>query len=312
MIGLVRRMMSIVNRVLAVVDPLFSADGPAQPDPLFIVGAPRSGTTLVYQIVTQQFRCAYFTRQFNYAYGAPNLLARMLRPFCRRPAAVFESNYGSIAGWRAPAEIGNFWFRWLPQDGVDGHYVEPREGALDDYGRMRDTVGSLARIFGAPLVFKSVYLSMAIGVLAAIFPDARFVFVRRDPFFTSQSILVGRLKRRDPDAWWSVKIPGYRDLAGQPLWYQATEQVCATERIVERDLARHADGRHFVINYEELCARPRDIVERLAAWLPEGFERYADPALPDAFPVSRRITVSEETADRIRTQLRERNRWTAT
>ena len=304
-----KNILALANRGLDPIDALFRRiDGASPGPPLFIVGAPRSGTSLTYQVVTQQLQVGYFTSAMNYLFGAPNLLMRTMKPFLGRPRPVFESAYGKISGRLAPAENGNFWFRWFPRDGARGHYVEPDGLNLEDYADMRLTVNSMARVLGRPMVFKSVYLSLAVAALAQIFPEGRFLFVRRDAFFTCQSLLLARLDRPHPEEWWSVKIPEYQALLPKPVWRQVTDQVFHTNRILERDLARYAVGRYLDLRYEDLCRDPRASVRRIGEWLnTAGFACYEDMCVPETFPMSNKIRVSPEIATGIERRLHELN-----
>jgi len=304
---LAREALWLINKGLEPVDALFSHDdGTTAGPPLFIVGAPRSGTSLTYQLVTQQLKAGYLISAMNYLFGAPNLLLEIMKPFLGRPKPVFESAYGRTPGVLAPAENGNFWFRWFPRDGEQGHYVDPIGLRTESYAGMKRAVDSMARILGRPMVFKSVYLSLATAALAQIFPQGRFLFVRRDAFFICQSLLLARLNRPNPAAWWSVKIPGYRWLLSEPVWRQVTDQVFHTDRILERDLGRYAVGRYLELRYEDLCVDPRANIRKICQWLrPAGFVPYEDMLLPEAFSPSNEIRVSRDVTVQIEGRLRE-------
>jgi len=269
---------------------------PAQSYPtLFILGPPRSGTTLTYQVVTQQFRFGFMTRAMNYVYGVPNLAMRLALPYIHRPAPIFVSQYGAIPGWGAPGEGGNFWFRWFPRDGAQGHYVDPSRMDMENYCLLKRNVDSLTAIVGAPIVFKCVYLSMVAGALAQIFPEARFIVVRREMIQTARSILRRRLQQKDPNLWWSVRPPHYRQLIKLALWQQVAEQVFYTEKVVTQDLHRYAKDRYLQVSYEELCGHPRHVVAKLRDWLsPWGDYSYDDMTVPNEFQFSKGVTVPDD------------------
>lgn len=306
MLGEITRVsLGVFNKILSPFDCYFSKSGlPAGP-PLFIVGAPRSGTTLTYQLITQQMKVGYFTGVMNHLYGIPNFVTRTLRPFHHRPAPIFDSVYGKIAGVFSPAENANFWFQWFPRDGEQGHYVEPVGLRLDFYRELKATVDSISRIAGKQMVFKSTYLSMVVGALAQIFTEARFIFVRRDRFYTCQSLLLGRLKRSNPNEWWSVKIPQYRELLSMPLWYQVVDQVVCTESIIQRDLDRFAPDRNLILYYDDLCKRPRQVIKLIEEWLsPLGYVSYADVRVPETFDISNEKILSVDLIEKINNRLR--------
>ena len=55
-----RKSLQAINRSFALIDNLFIVQKRGYPPPLFILGVPRSGTTLTYQVVTTQFDVSYF------------------------------------------------------------------------------------------------------------------------------------------------------------------------------------------------------------------------------------------------------------
>lgn len=293
-----------VNELLSPVDSYLSKSGPPVGPPLFIVGAPRSGTTLTYQVITQQIRVAYFTGLMNYLYGAPNLVARVLRPFQHRPAPIFDSTYGKITSVLSPAENANFWFQWFPEEGEQGHYVDPVDLELEPYKELKATIDSISRIAEKQMVFKNLYLSMVVGVLAQVFVDARFIFVRRERFYTCQSLFRARLRRSESHGWWSVKIPQYHKLQSKPLWYQVVDQVVCTENIIQEELDRFAPHRYMTVCYEDLCAQPHRVINLLEEWLSRfGYVTYTDIRVPERFSVSKEETLSADLAEKISRRL---------
>ena len=295
-----------INKLLRPIDTCLSKSGASIGPPLFVVGAPRSGTTLTYQVITQQMHVGYFTGAMNYLYGAPNMVTRILHCFYHRPAAVFTSTYGKVNRLLSPAENANFWFQWFPEDGEKGHYVEPNNLKLDRYRELKHTVDSISRIAGKPMVFKNLYLSMVVGALAQIFTDARFIFVRRDRFYTCQSLYQARLRRSKSQRWWSVKIPKYRELLSTPLWYQVVDQVVCTESIVRQDLDRFAHNRYMTLRYEDLCAHPHKVIRSLQSWLsPIGYEMYDDFRVPERFVVSKNKVLPADLIEKMNDRLDE-------
>ncbi len=274
-----------LNRGLAPIDrALFQKQASTHVGPLFIVGAPRAGTTLIYQAITQQFQVGYFIGIANYLYGLSNFWVRLTKVFASRPAPVFESHYGKTRGVFAPAESGNFWFQWFPRDGERGHWSNCEDYPEGYFDGLRKEVDSMAAILDKPLVFKSLYLGMSIRLLAKVFPSALFVFVKRDVLLTSQSLLFARLRRKNPEAWWSVKIPDYRRLLRFPIWRQVLEQAFYTQHIVTRDLGRFAPGRFFEVDYLSFCNDTHTVLKKLGTWLKgSGFRIYPDMRIPPSF-----------------------------
>ena len=291
---ILKRSLIYTNSFLGYVDHIFSVNTIENPPPpLFIVGVPRSGTTLTYQIVTQQLEVAYFTVAMGFLYGIPNITNRLMRPLLGRPTPVFKSHYGNTKGLLSPSEHANYWFQWFPYNDKMGHYVKPDKINLEDYESLQRSIESITSILQKPMVFKCLYLDMVVGVLAQIFPKAKFLFVRRDHIMNCQSLLSGRLQQKKPAEWWSVKPPGYKNLMSLPIWQQITNQVFLTENIIARDLKKYATGRYFEIHYEEICQTPQQIVKDIIEWVNhDKYKAYQDTKIPRRFTVSKRKSLS--------------------
>lgn len=293
------------NRLLSKLDRKFDVESDkALPPPLFILGVPRSGTTLTYQLITQQFKVGYFTSLMGYSYGLSNILSYTLRSILGRPLSVFKSNYGHTSGILSPSEHAGFWLQWLPQGGTDGHYLNPEKTDLSSYFEFKQRLESILTIMHNPMVFKCLYLDMNVGLLAKLFPYACFILVTRDPVMVCQSMLRGRLSRRNPEHWWSVKIPGYKKLLNLPLWQQVTEQVFYIESALRKDLNEYAQERFREVNYETLCSQPKHVISDLEKWLtPFGYNTYRDWRAPTQFTTSSKITISMDTLNKMRKHL---------
>jgi hypothetical protein len=192
--------------------------------PIFLVGSPRSGTTL-----------------------AVNLFA----------------THPEVANW---SEAGRLW------DPVDYRNDE----AEHHFPAERATPGEIARLHRwcewyrqshgkARFVNKHPRNSVRIDYLRRVFPDARFIHVIRDGRAVVSSILTqirARPRRAKQPMGGFCRPPGWRALLREDLVEQTALQWQA--------IVRHVRGRgatlgpaYREIRYEELCARPREVVRGL-------------------------------------------------
>ena len=272
--------------------------------PLFILGAPRSGTTLIYQLVCHAYRFAYLTRYMSDLYGLHGVLYALSRPFLGQAPAVFSSSYGRVPGLFLPAESGNLWSRWLPWHAGAGHRVEAEAASGRTCANLHEHLAALQAMSGRPFAFKSVYLSLGAGFLARCLPEARFIRVVRDEFETAVSIYRGRCERKDPGAWWSVIPPNVEELIHEPLCRQVAEQVEEVNTTLQEDLRRHAPGRFLNVSYEQLCDSPRRVIEGLDEWLKAaGYETNPERNIPDHLTPPARRGLDAGVAECIRQHL---------
>jgi hypothetical protein len=239
---------------------------PDSAPPVFIVGAPRTGSTLLYQLLTQRFRVGYISNLASLFFKSLYIGVRLHRQaFGDAPHDSFSSDYGRTSGWKAPSECGKFWYQWFPQE---PHFVSADDWRPGQYDRLRDTVAAIAQMLEVPFVFKNLTCGQRLQVLPLVFPEARYIFAVRDPLDTAQSILRRRIAHGgDKSEWSSVKPPNYAELARLPYPAQIVGQVYWTERQIQEDLSRLPANRRLTVHYENLCDDPSGELDQIAAFL---------------------------------------------
>jgi len=252
--------------------------------PIFIVGTPRSGSTLLYQVMLQQFRLAYIS---NLMALVPRHMVKLGRWF---PSLVFgysgrlhRGDLGFVPGLAGPSETGKVMDAWFAGD-----------AGTAEREQIRRTIAAISAIAGAPVLIKSLSLFSKLAEVQAIFPSCRFVHLRREPLFVAQSILLNRRESRHPaEQWRGVEPEGYAGLAQASEEYRAVWQVLTIAQEVSVGL-RAAGDRVTVLDYGEFCARPRQALARIGGQLSLATRDDA-PALPEAFPQADRVRVDAAT-----------------
>src|SRR6056297_1412323 len=102
-----------------------------QNPPVFIMGPPRSGTTLLYQLLTQTCHFSYFS-EFAASYNTfPFLATYLKKKHFGKDNQSFKSDFGRPRGLFAPSEAGEIWNRWFPAEYKESYnYVD--ENHLDE------------------------------------------------------------------------------------------------------------------------------------------------------------------------------------
>jgi len=226
----------------------------AEFSPLFIIGLPRSGSTFVYQVLTHIFDLTYIDNLMTLGRETLFFSSRLSRIFFgSRPHGSFSSRFGNTweSGLHAPSEAGALWYRWIPSNAV---YVD--ENSLTERNKLAMTwnIRALTNRYRKPLLIKNLYFSTRIKLLRALFPEAKYILVQREPLYIAQSIYLSRLKNcKSPESeWWSVKFPGYEAYLGKPLEEQVARQIYELDNLIKNDLTGVAEEKIFKINYESL------------------------------------------------------------
>jgi hypothetical protein len=266
-----------VHRLLQPIETTLrrSGGGTVEHAPVFIVGPPRTGSTLLYQLLVRRYRFCYFSNLLNRFPATPLAVAKLSGSLGGFDAdAGFESRYGATLGWCSPNQGRECWLQWLPES---PNALEPDAVPAEAKRRIRATVAALQRISGRPFVNKWPPNSLRVRLLAEIFPQAVFVRISRAAGPTVRSILRGRdeLCRRG-SGWFSVKPPGYRDVMNDRApAEQAGWQIASIEHFIDADRDAIGARRFFHVQYEELTCRPREVLDEVAAF----YERTTGVAL---------------------------------
>jgi hypothetical protein len=251
---------------------------PVERPVVFVLGLPRSGTTLVSRYLVHRLEIAYWTSGVGQHPRAPvvtTFLERRQGPH----RSELDSHDGRIEGAAAPREAGSVWERFFDRE----RYMRFDDLRPGDAPALRNLVAATQRVFGGtPFVNKDVKHMLRIDALARVFPESLFLVVRRRPQDVALSILRARFElRADPMQWGSVKPPDHERLAGLPVEEQVAGQVLSLRRRLDADLAALPQERVLRLDYERFCREPDTSLGPLRRTLGAVAER-AGPAGPFA------------------------------
>ncbi|NQT14863.1 MAG: sulfotransferase [Planctomycetes bacterium] len=233
--------------------------------PVFIIGPPRSGSTVLYQVLLDHFHFSYFSNLHELFFGAPSLAERLFRPSRRRVDGCYCSKYGRTEGWSAPSECGNFWYRFFRR--------RPQFTSLADVSgkqlrKLRGVVRRLQNAMGKPILFKNGTCALRLDPLAKALPEAIFLITRRDVLDVSHSLLAARKDiHGDYARWWSMEPPNVTELKEKPAHKQVVEQVRSIYALVDESRERLGAERFLDVHYEEFCQDTRSVLEKIQNFL---------------------------------------------
>jgi hypothetical protein len=205
--------------------------------PIFIIGLPRSGTTFLYQILLNKFKLVYIS---NLMYLIPNQMINILK-FTKNQILSYknvkDANYGFISGFNSPSEAGEilrFWF--------DNEYENKKD-------RVRKTIFMLSQITQTEIIIKNLYNIFRVDKILELFPNSKFIYIKREPLFVGQSIYLARKKRNDD--FFGIKPEGYEKVLKEPAIYQIAWQIKELERLHEVAEEKYPDN-FITVKYENL------------------------------------------------------------
>ena len=275
--------------------------------PVIIIGCPRSGTTLLFNILSEVpalWSIGYESKAIIERYHAPavkgwqsgaldadDLTAEsrtwMLHEFTRQAAP--GTFWHSVNRFRSGLRDNSF-YRQIRRRGRGEATGSAVSSALPQAGldAIRRAVILRNRVAPPPgdihLVEKTPENCLRLPFLLELFPDARIIYLTRDGRSNISSLMEGWLEPHtfpgydvpatlsipgyNRPRWAFSLIPGWQDLKSSPL-----EEVCAWQwiRCNEAVLEHRAEtaGRvpYLTLSYESLVADPRTALQAMADFL---------------------------------------------
>ena len=233
---------------------------------VFIVGVPRSGTTLLYQLIARFLRVGYITNRMARYWMTP-IAGAMLSGRVDRSQIELESSYGAGATNMSPHEYSWFWQFY----GYMSDHDDLDEQALGkmDWRSITASLSGLAEYSQAPLVLKSLNsVNYQIRWLHRQMPQAKFIWIERDEVATARSILSVREARYgDSSIWWSVRPSDFREWTERSPEEQVAHQMDDIRGSIEDAFSSLDASSTFRTSYESLVSSPAQVLSKLAGFL---------------------------------------------
>lgn len=241
-------------------------DEPPEHPFLFVIGLPRSGTTLLTQVIAHCLETGFVNNLAARFWKAPVTGIRFARAVLdKEPFQAFQSHYGATDRLKDIHEFGYFWREKLNKDDFASIKNAPQTEEEIDWEELRASLAAMQREFGKPMVFKNIFGSYHMPRLNEELNKTLWIWIRRAPLDTAVSILDARRKYYDdPSHWWSYVPPRYEEIIDEDYWTQIAGQVHYLDAYYRRQFETMGeDGPCLTLSYEELCADPAAQLERI-------------------------------------------------
>jgi uncharacterized protein (TIGR03032 family) len=248
-------------RVQPVANERSSAANPSFDRPIFIVCPPRSGSSLLFETLSQ----------------SPD---------------VFTIGGESHRAIESIRELHPASHDWHSNQLTEAHATAPIVERLEQgfWRELRDREKRAPSTAHVRLLEKTPKNALRVSFLAAAFPDAYFVYLYRDPRETMSSMLDAWRSGHfvtypDLPGWeglpWSMLLtPGWRSLIGRPLADIVANQWASAVTCVLDDLEALPPESWCVASYDRLLSEPQAEIERVCKFVEIGWDRTLDGPLP--------------------------------
>ncbi|MFZ7126475.1 MAG: sulfotransferase family protein [Desulfobacterales bacterium] len=239
--------------------------------PIFFIGMPRSGTTIVFEAFARHPDLGWLT---NYSDAHPNLAAlnairwlqenRLLKIEGKKTPRIHKIGNRFLI---RPDEAYGFWETHVGRD-FSFDFMAGHQADQETAARVRTAILDIVRYQGRSRFSTKLTGPPRISFLTSIFPDARFVHVVRDGRAVTHSLL---------------KVPFWKQKGGfdGPFWKglpHEYEQIWEKDRdpgiitalqwryvleLTDKERKGICSSQYMEVKYEDFVEKPHDSLNRL-------------------------------------------------
>ena len=267
---------------------------------VFICGPPRSGTTLLYQVLINNLPIQYFNNLTSWFPRAPLTAMRLFGRWLPKHEINYKAFYGKTRFLSGPNDALYLWDRWVGKnrDTVPERLLPNAEKDMPQFFAAAES------LLNSTLINKNNRLNTYAHLAANALPTAFFICLRRDPLMLAQSLLIAR-----KEIVGQVDIPYGIDSDDRPrsttgdYLDDICQQVLYYDRAAEQQQQRIGKERFWIVDYEQFCHTPQQLVKQVAqsmlnlSFSPDSFSHL------EPFHVSDKVRITEEEFNGLRQRL---------
>jgi len=251
---------------------LDSLNSQFSPRTIFILGAPRTGSTLLYQAMGDIFKLPFLSNFTNQYFSEFPIVGAALQKSLKFDIK-WESKYGKTNGIFQPSEASAVLSTWFggghPSQEKSKQIIEGKEE------HFLKTLNAIEVLYNQrPLLIKNAWNCFRVKYLAESLPCARFIWIRRDIASAAASDLQARyITKKSAFIWNSATPANWSELKNKQAHEQVVENQFEFNNAMQVSLNRYAHDRFVEIWYEKFIEFPVKEMKRLAGFLDLSLEK---------------------------------------
>lgn len=240
--------------------------------PVFIVGPERSGTTLLYSILSNADGFYWFSQVDSVIPTRP-LLAEIIRRFFKiidRSAFVAHpGGISSIKGINTPSECNSYWkkiFKWGDEQNYlvgNDRFVE-EDLSEEQIQYINEDFGKRLKYSGkSRILLKQPGFSLKLRLWNHVFPDAIYLICTRDLEDNVCSLV--KAKEESDENFWGTKVDGWKEHMEADYRTQALLQLKKIYKNIADDLENENIAKNtMIVSYDQFVAESEKMSMRIA------------------------------------------------
>jgi len=242
--------------------------------PIIIIGAERSGTTLLYSILSNHKDLYWFSRIDDLLPSFPVLCSYFRRFFLKdKKTIAIKGRIGRSKGIFSPTECLNYWlkiFKWGNEKDYlikDDVFSEKDLGISEREAILEDFILRMKILRKKRLLLKQPGFSLKIKYFNRLLPEAKFIHIVREP--VANIISYVKAKDLSNQKFWGTKIPQWKEYLDCSNVEQSILQLSTISNIITNDINQisNKERRCLLVSYEDLISNTDAEVSRILDFL---------------------------------------------
>ena len=220
---------------------------------IHVIGSPRSGTTLLMQVLLSRLDVGYINNLIATTWKAPLYGIHLSKKlFGADYVSTMQSDFGRTSNILEPHEFGYFWAKTL-------NYTNFLQKTYDNehsinWEELKHSLYQMALAFNKPVLFKSFIYGFHSNEAIKKMPKTLFVYIERDIIPNALSILKFRKKVfGDKTFWASMRPHQYHLLKDETIYRQIIGQIMCLNFEYKKQLRNTPDDNKLFIKFNDLC-----------------------------------------------------------
>ncbi len=232
---------------------------------IFILGLPRSGTTLLSQVIFNHLDVGCTNNLIARFWDTPLIGTRLSRIVLGDSrSGQYNNLYANTEHITDPHEMAYFWRKHFMSYNVTESFPPERINQVD-WEHLRAIIYNMNRLWEKSMVFKPLEIAgYYLEKFMEVFPRSVFIHIQRETFDTAISIAKARLSLyNDLNSWFGTYPLEYEQLKDEPWWNQIAGQMFYLNQMYNSNITKSDAVRVIKVRYEEFCINPDKILKEI-------------------------------------------------
>lgn len=232
---------------------------------IFIIGAPRSGTTLINQLFAGCTDIGYVSNLMAAFWNAPVAGALLSRRWANDRYFSGNSYFGQTKDIREPHEFGAFWRDMLSMDSMH----QPSDSSIKfiDWNELELTLTKINMVFSKPVIYKAFHLMWFIKEINKKMPNSKWIWIKRNTIDNAGSILnLRRHLNSNIYQWASAKPLGIENYLNRDPYIEVIAQVELINYWIDSQLKDVSPRNWTTVSLESLIENTGQQFAEITRW----------------------------------------------